>query len=414
MILCWGVNHTVASVAQREQVAVPKGLLARWLMTCRAAELAEVVILSTCNRTEIYAVCAGDELESAQRCVAHAVEQCAPQAAAVLHEIGYWHVGDAAVRHLFRVASSLDAMVVGEPQILGQVKQAYDAACAVGAVGPQCHHVFQRAFRAAKRVREQTGLGERPVSIGSVAVALATQLFGDLSRCRALVLGSGEMGTEVGQYLRAAEIGHLAISGRNGERLTALAERTAATVVPWTSWPAQLGDIDIVICSTAATQPVMTRVHVDAARRGREARPLFLIDLALPRNIESDCADGTAVYLYDLDDLKAIAEQNLDARRAAVDTAEGLVAAMAESAWNTLQSAHRGVLSSLHQKCEMIRQQEVSRTLQQLGGHDMAIAQALDCCTHAIVAKMLHDPIVAVKADDPAPIEWLRRLFRLA
>lgn len=414
MILCWGVNHTVASVAQREQGAVPKGLLARWLMTCRAAELAEVVILSTCNRTEIYAVYAGEEIESAQHCVAHAITQCAPQAAAVLHDIGYWHVGGAVVRHLFRVASSLDAMVVGEPHILGQVKQAYDAACAIGAVGPQCHHVFQRAFRAAKRVREQTGLGERPVSIGSVAVALATQLFGDLSRCRALVLGSGEMGTEVGQYLRAAEIGHLAISGRNSERLAALAERTLSTVVPWTTWPAQLSETDIVICSTAATLPVMTRAHVDDARRGRAEHPLFLIDLALPRNIASDCADRHAVYLYDLDDLKAIAEQNLDARRKVVDTAEGLVAAMAESAWKTLQSTYHGVVSSLHHKCEMIRQQEVSRTLQQLGGHDVAVAQALDCCTHAIVAKMLHDPIVAVKADDPAPIEWIRRLFRLA
>ncbi|MBI2343263.1 MAG: glutamyl-tRNA reductase [Deltaproteobacteria bacterium] len=417
-LLCWGVNHERAPIAARETIAVAAGQHDAWLKGFRDAGLAEIVLLSTCNRTELYAMI--DATNDA--IVKKTLGTMAPQSGTIFAEYGYRHRETAAFRHLVRVASSLDSLVVGEPQILGQVKSAYDRACAMGTVGRWLHGYFQRAFRIAKQVRTETGVGSQPVSVGSVAVALAGQIFGTLESCTALVLGAGEMGEQVAQYLRSAQIGRLLVTSRTTTRATELAQRYGGRPVPWVAWESALAEADIVICSAAAPHLLIGPGQLDQARGCRQDRPIFLIDIALPRNIDEAVTKLNGVYLYDLDDLKAVADEHLQMRRAAVDEAIALVETAVDQHWRALTNGNGPIVASLHRKCEEIRTEELAKTFGRLAAIDPQLRTAFEACTEAIVSKILHDPILSVKeggAEAASPDEgrlasdWLRRLFRL-
>lgn len=417
MICCIGINHRDAAVAERESLAAADAALAESLAAYRDAGLGAVVRLSTCNRAEWYVLADSAELLQATLAVQH------PVGATLLQERGYQLHGFAALHHLFRVAASLDSLVVGEPQILGQLKDAYEAACRVGVVCPLLHKIFQRALQAAKKVRQQTGIGERPVSVGSVAVALAGQIFGGLQESTVLVLGAGDVGQTVVQHLRSARVARVVVANRTTARGAAVAGAWQAEAIAWDAWPDAARQADIMVhCAAGQVLDATQVAHVQQARRGR---PLFVIDLAVPRGVAADVAGLPEVYLYNIDDLEAVAQKNVHARRGVVDEAETLLVAAARSCWNDIADPSVGpVIALLHQKCDAIRREELRRTMDRLGSGDPRLHEALEACTRAIVSKILHDPIMRLKEEQGAgapntsaathPADWLKRLFGLS
>lgn len=408
MIICWGINHTGAGVSERESFAVASTHLPDLLATYQSRAISSAVVLSTCNRTEWYT-----QIDSAGALESFLAAQAGLDME-LLRARGYQFCGYSALLHLFRVASSLDSLVVGESQVLGQLKSAYDAGCSAGTVTHLLHKIFQRAFRVAKRVRETTGISERPVSVASVAVTLAAQILGDLRKCRALVIGTGEIGKLAATHLCSAEIGKLTLCNRTLEHATNFvgAENKNVEVVEWSAQEAALNNIDIVLVCAPVEWGADLLSRVQKARAGK---PLFIIDLAVPRAVDPNCANEGGVYLYNLDDLETVSAQNIEARQECLVRAEEIVQAAARECWAELSQAPVGhVIASLHQKCELIRQQELARTLADLEGCDFRTAQAVEQCTRSIVAKILHDPIMELKStelEESAP--WLRRLFRL-
>lgn len=413
---CIGISFREADVAMREPAAwtsAQRGELAHRCVATPGVD--EAFVLTTCNRTEIYYVADSPDVGTAA--VESVLIGYTPAAAELFGKQGYRYAGFAAIHHLFRVAASLDAMVVGEPQIFGQVKSAYEEACAGGVVGPVVHRVVQQAFTAAKTVRHATGIALHPVSVASVAVELAEQIFGSLAECAVAVLGVGEMSLQVIRYLQSHDVQRITVVNRTTERAAKVAEEYRVTMTPWMAMATVVAAADIVVTATAAEAPIIDRAVLASMRRQRR-RPMFLIDIAVPRNIHPDVAGLEEVYLYDLDDLQAIAGRNLAARREEVARAEALVMAAAQACQGEVtHGAVRPTIARLHQKCETIRREEVERTLAKFPEASEATRRALEACTGAIVAKILHDPILQVKHEEigtgPAAVEWLRRFFRL-
>ncbi len=419
MIHCIGINHDGANIATRETLAIATDGYAAWTNDLRAAGALEVVVLSTCNRTEWYLVTAPDDNTN----WIDVINARLPGAGDTLRDVGYQHRDYGVFLHLCRVTAGLDSLVPGEPQIFGQIKTAYEQAVSAGAVGAVLHRVFQRAFKVAKQIREETSVGERPLSVGAVAVLLAEQIVGQLSACTALVIGAGEMGQLVVQHLRSRKIGRVLIVNRTGERASAVAQSFGAEMLPWSQLSTAMAQADIIIGSAACEAPLVRVEALQPACVARAGRPLFCIDIALPRTMESAIASLPNVYLYDLDDLQAVIQTNRAARTAAMGEAEALLGEAAQRLWQELGDGDlHTLIAALHQKCESIRRGEVERTLARLHNDDPRLREALVRCTEAIVAKILHDPIVTAKSasraepanTESAPIgHWLRKLFRL-
>jgi glutamyl-tRNA reductase len=291
-------------------------------------------MLSTCNRVEFYGV-DGDGRAAGSLQAAY----CAKQrfSAAEFERIRFHLTGREAALHLFEVASGLDSQLLGENEILGQVKDAYAAAQAGGTTGAVLNRVFQKAFQAAKHVRTHTGISSGQVSIASVAVDLASNIFGTLAGTRVLVLGTGEIGEGTARAFRSRGTGELAVAGRRIERAAAVAAALGASVMPFDERDRQVADYDVVVCSTAAPGAVLSRSAVAAAMRRRPARPLLLIDLALPRDVEAGAADLQNVFLYNLDDLAGIAERNRSAREGEVARCRAMLAQRADGLWKHLE-----------------------------------------------------------------------------
>lgn len=335
-LFCVGISHHTANVETRERYAA--AATADRLM--RQSGCSEALLLTTCNRVEVYGV-ASQPVATADL----AGWLSAEDAKADPHDPGafYRHEGEACVQHLFRVASGLDSLVVGETEILGQAKQAYEHARATRSAGPCLHRLFQRAFRVAKQVRTRTDITRGAVSVGSVAVELAGKIFGDLSSLGVLVLGAGEMSDRTARALVSRGVRDLRVSNRSFERAAALATQVGGRALPFEEWLSQCAEIDILISSTAAEEPLVTRTMLEPIVQQRLDRPLFIIDIAVPRDVAADVNEIDGVYLYDIDSLHSIAAQSLTLRKQQIAAGEAIIAEhVAEfCAWLTPRAAAR-------------------------------------------------------------------------
>jgi glutamyl-tRNA reductase len=420
-LLLVGISHKTAPVELRERVDFHVQGLTRTLTALAArGSTREAVVLSTCNRAELYVAC-DDVPATREDLVSFIGELNGVDRPAVAPHV-YDNTDLDAARHLFRVAAGLDSLVVGEPQILGQVKQAHTAAHDVQVVGPILNRLFHSSFAVGKRVRTETSLGSGAVSIGFAAASLARKIFGDLSGRTVVVIGAGEMGKLTARHMKSQGVHQVIIVSRT----MAHAARTAdaiggATAAPWNEMDAALTGGDIVITATGAAAPILTKARVEAVMRSRRNRPLFIIDIALPRDVEPAAGEIEQVFLYNIDDLQATVRENLARRTSEVARAEGIVAEELEKfgAWLRSRGAVPTIVA-LRQHCENIRRAELERLdykLANLAQADEARAR-VDEITRLIMEKLLLAPTEQLKSLGDADTvgaysEALTRLFRL-
>jgi glutamyl-tRNA reductase len=392
-LLLVGLSHRTASVELRERFAVDDAepLLAK----LRAGgEMDEAFLLSTCNRTEVLVVTR--QLEAARhRLRSLFARELGGDAGpgSDLDAALYERTDARALRHLFRVASSLDSMVVGEPQILGQVKEAYRVAADAGAIGVILGRLFHRAFATAKRVRSETAVAERPVSVARVAVDMAQQIFESLEGKRALLLGAGDMGEVALEALRAQGLHEVDVANRTPERARELAARFEARAHGFDALPELLAAADVVLTSVGGGRPVLAATVVETAMRERGHRPMFVIDIGVPRNVDPAVNEIDGVYLYDLDDLDAVASANAAQRRREVELAEAIVLEE-QQRFDGWMSALRAVptIRHLRSRGEAIREGELERFARRLELSD-GQREGVEALTRAIVNKLLHAPV---------------------
>jgi glutamyl-tRNA reductase len=412
-----GVSHRTAPVELRETVDFARRGVALALEALRERNLArEAVVLSTCNRAEIYAGADSDALaESCGRFIGefNGVHWDALAPHVVIYR------GPEAADHLFRVAAGLDSLVVGEPQILGQVKEAFSAATEMKTTGALTNRLFSTAFTVGKRVRSETGLGEGAVSISYAAIALAKKIFGRLKGRHVLILGAGEMATLTATHLRAQEVGRLTIASRTLASAESLARELDGQAVAWSTLPQALGAADIVVTATGSPDPVLTRASVEEAMRPRRGRPLFVIDIAVPRDVEPEVGGLDEVFLYNIDDLQSIVNENLARRTTEVHRAESIVREEVDRfrAWMQSRDIVPTVVA-LRQQFETIRQSELQRLEPKLASLPPEARARVDEITHLIIEKLLLTPTEQLKgADDEATAlayaDALNRLFKL-
>jgi glutamyl-tRNA reductase len=330
-----GASHHTAPLGLREKLALAGDKLDALRGELQSlAGLREFAVLNTCNRVEIYGVAAQPgavaRLQETLCTLTQMDMTVFAQIRLELHD-------RAAIQHLLEVAAGIDSQVVGETEILGQVKDAYAAAQTGGTTGPVLNRVFQKAFQAAKHARTHTAIGEGRISVASVAVDLALKIFGDLRRCRVLVLGAGEIGEKTARAFKSRDAGKMAVTSRNFQRAEELARAFEAQAIPFDRMTEALTLFDIAVCSTAAPDAVVTAAMTAAVMRRRAVRPLFFIDLAVPRNIDPGVADLPNVFLYNLDDLAKISGENLALRQAEMERVRALLAEKAEALWRQVE-----------------------------------------------------------------------------
>src|SRR5215831_7256950 len=361
-----GLSHKTASLDVREKIAVAPEDYGRFLAEVAALPaIAEIAVLSTCNRTELYA--AAHSYHAGRRSLELALADRARAAGVELGEAVYHQHGPAAARHLFRVAASLDSLVVGEPQILGQVKDAYRAALETGRTGIVLDRLFALALEAGKRVRTETAIGAYAVSISSAAVELAKKIFGALEERHALVVGAGEMAELSLRHLYESGVRDIVIANRTRESAAALAASFHARAIGLDEIPSALVHSDIVITQAASTEPLLRRPAFERAMRERKSRPVFVIDIAVPRNVETDVGHLYNVFLYDLDDLGRVVEGNMARRSREAERAEQIVeleTARFVKWWEGLDVVP--TIVALRAKLEGLRDQETHKLLARL------------------------------------------------
>lgn len=391
-----GLSYRTAPVDVRERLAVDELGVRRTLGNLMSSGVSqEALLLSTCNRVELYTVPG----RSGETGVAEFLSTFRGPAGEDLDRYLYWHRGRAAVRHLFQVSSALDSMVLGEPQILGQVKEAVRQAQDVNSLGRVLHRLAQRSLAVGKRVRTETAIGKHRVGIGNAGVDLATQIFGDLRGRRAMLIGVGEMGRQVANALQSAGLHELVICNRTWERARDLADLQGGTAIEWSRLGEYLGRVDIAIAATGATEPVLGMVDVRAALKARNYRPLLLIDLAVPRNIAADVDDLEDAYLFNVDHLRTVQSRGRSLREEAAADAHALVDAETERFMASLAELDISErIGRLVRHFEQVREDELARSTRLLVGLDDNQQEALDAMTRALVKKLLHYPLQAVRA----------------
>ncbi len=413
-----GLSHRTAPVDIRESVDFARGGLDQALSALASRGVGrEVVVLSTCNRAEIYAV---GETDATAAGVGRFFSEYHNVAHARIAEHLYHRRGTEAARHLFRVASGLDSLVVGEPQILGQVKAAYATASELHYTGTLTNRLFHSAFAAGKRVRSETCLGEGAVSVSYAAISLARKIFGHLKGRGVLIVGAGEMAKLTGVHLQAQQVKEIAIASRTLAAAESLAARLGGRAVPWENLGAALADADIVITATAASEPVLTRALMEEVMRPRRGRPLFIIDIALPRDVEAAVGNLDQVFLYNIDDLQAIVQENMTRRSGELVRAESIVEEEVRRFTSWMQS--RDVVPTvvaLRRRFETIRQAELARLEPKMTGLAPEARARVDEITRLIIEKLLLTPTEQLKAlSDEATVtayaDALNKLFSLA
>jgi glutamyl-tRNA reductase len=389
-----GISHHSAPVEVREKVAFSPCAGKDFLGRLRDENLVlEAVLLSTCNRTELYVVMEGDEREK----IFEALARARGMERDFLEENSYWLTDSEAVGHIFRVASSLDSMVVGEAQILGQVREAYRMATEEDSTGPVLNRLLHTALRVGKEVRSHTGLGQSSLSVPHVAVKLAEEAFGSLSGRKALVLGAGEMSELVIKHLQSRGIEELRITNRTPQRARSLAERVGGVAVELRDLAEELAGVDVVVSSTGSGEWVVSNEEI-ARALSRRQDPLFLIDIAVPRDVEPVVQSYERVFLYDLDDLQSVVERNAGDRDEAAARGEEMVQPEVFEYMRWLSTQHVvPLIKELRTEAERIRDHELSRTLKRA---DLSPKQEAEVekLTYSLVNKLLHGPISEVKA----------------
>jgi glutamyl-tRNA reductase len=417
-IIVVGLSHKATPVELRERLHFPETALEGPLeKLAHYTEGGDRVILSTCNRVEVYAhvphLAHGDSRLRQFLSDVHGIPLD------VIEPYLYMYHGAAALRHLFRVVSSLDSLVVGEPQITAQVKDAFAIARRANATSALFNQVFERAFAVAKRVRSETHIGEQAVSVSYAAVVLAKKIFQDLDAKTVLVVGAGEMSELTARHLMSQGVGRLLVANRTIERAFELAERLQGESVPLAELPAYLHQADIVVSSTGAPAPIITRAAVQNALRLRKNRPMFFIDIAVPRDIDPAVNDLDNIYLYDIDDLQHVVQENLKARQREAAQGELIIEREVEDVlrWFDEQQVVPAVIR-LRRKAESIRNQELAKLFTKNGSFTGAEREAIEAMAASIVNKLLHTPIVRLKQESQSTagsryLQALRDLFSL-
>jgi glutamyl-tRNA reductase len=410
-----GLSHLNAPVELREQLAVDEDKLRELLRDIAATGVVrEAIILSTCNRVEVYAVAdvPGEARATMFRRLCHhrGVEPTSVEAAL------YTYAEGDAVRHAFRVASSLDSMVIGEPQILGQVKDAFAIAQSCEVVGPALHSLFTQAFTVAKKVRTETEIARHAVSVSFAAVELAKKIFGGLQGKTVLLVGAGQMSELAARHLVEQGVFPVYVTNRTWARAQEMARALAGTAVPFDELSTALAAVDIVISSTGAAEPVIRRETVQRVMHGRRGRPLFFIDIAVPRDVEGSVDTLDDVYCYDIDDLKQVVDANLRERGREAHRAEALVEREVAKFLVRLGDVEViPTIVSLRERLEAIRTGEVKRTLARLPAATPETREAIEALSTAIVNKILHAPITKLRESSRAgsPRSWLELVHEL-
>ena len=406
-----GLNHTTAPLPVRERVVfhVEKLFDALGELT-RGKSVAEAAILSTCNRTELYL--SAEEPQAAAQWLAEYHRLSPAEISPYLYTLPQ----DRAVRHTFRVAAGMDSMVLGEPQILGQMKEAVRAAQAAGTLGTVLHKLFQRTFAVAKEVRSNTQLGANSVSMAAAAVKLAARIFPSLKDQSILFIGAGEMVELCATHFAAQAPARLTVANRTLERGQSLAHRFNGRAIELRALPEQLQEHDIVVSCTASSLPILGKGLVERALRARKRRPMFMVDLAVPRDIEAEVGELDDVFLYTLDDLEGIVRGNLDARRASLEQAEAIIETQVGQFMHWMRSrAAVPLIRSLREQGEAARRQELERALRLLQRGDDP-KQVLEALSQGLTNKLLHGPTQALNeaADEErhALAALIERLYR--
>jgi glutamyl-tRNA reductase len=416
--LLTGLNHRTAPVEVRERIAFEEHSLPAALTSLRKCPgLLEGMILSTCNRVEIAATL-DDDADAGCAVETFLAESRSVERAWMVPYL-YRYDGSDAIRHLFRVASSLDSMVVGEPQILGQLKTAYAIAKEHGALSGFLDLVMTRAFNVAKRVRTETDIGESAVSVSYAAVELARDIFGSLAGKRVLVVGAGKMAESALRHLRRAGVSEILIANRTRDRAQPLADEFSGRVIDYASLLDCLPDVDILLASSAAPHYVLTRDQMRTVIARRKNRPMFLIDIAVPRNIEPAVNDLDNVFLYDIDDLDKTVQSNIEGRNETAVAAEEIIREEVERMMQRLKTREVApTIVSLQEQLESVRTHEIDRMRARLGPMTPQQEEAIEAITRGIINKIAHGPITELRrtASDPEGArlsDLIRKLFRL-
>ena len=411
-LLSLGINHLTAPVEIREKIAFAPEQMSHALHELQdIPAVNESVIVSTCNRTEIYCDASSDCSDVITHWLSahHGINEHG------LTPYIYQYSDQEVARHLFRVASGLDSMVLGEPQILGQLKASYDHARGGKAINSILDRLFQQSFSVAKRVRTDTEIGSNPVSVAFAAVNLSKQIFGSLEDLHALLIGAGETIELVARHLNSKQIGSMTIANRNVERAQALADQIGAEAVQINAVPEQLVRADIVISSTASQLPILGKGATESALKLRKHRPIFMVDLAVPRDIESEVGGLQDIYLYTVDDLKTVVDENIRGRELAAEAAQEIInleVTMFDQWLKTHQSSDH--IRELRDAADLIKQQAIEKALAQLKQASDP-EEALQRLATEITNKLMHKPTIemrkALQNEDEERIQLLKSLI---
>jgi len=418
-LLLVGVSHRTAPIELRERLDFSARGVDRALTALSGTGAHhEATIVSTCNRVELYVAC--DDSNAARGAIQHFLsefhgiprEQLAPHI--------YSKTGQEAVSHLYRVAAGLDSLVMGEPQILGQVKEAYGVASQMGCTGPFLNKLFHSAFAAGKRVRSETALAEGAVSVSYAAVELARKIFGTLKGRTVLVIGAGEMGKLTAVHMQSQGIERLIITSRTAAHAEALASSIGGSSMPWDALGTSLVEADILITATGASAPIISRAVIARTMKARRSRPLFIIDIAVPRDVEANAGDLEQVFLYNIDDLQAVVQENISKRGTEASDAEKIIGQEVAKFISWLNS--RGAVPTivaLRQRFESVRQSELRRLEPKMASLPPEARARIDEITRLIMEKLLINPTEQLKSASDADTvaaysDALTRLFGLA
>ncbi len=411
-LLTTGISHHSAPLEVREKIAIGRAdNVARVKELCALDDIEEAVIVSTCNRTEIYSIGPKESGEQVYRWL----QETGNLTAEEMEKYCYIREREQSVRHLFRVAGGLESLVLGESQILGQLKESWNLAREAGGVGKIMDRLFQHAFASGKKVRSKTGIGEHPVSVAYTTVLLAKQIFGDLASKTVILVGAGEMVELCGRHLHDKGVSSLIIANRSIDRAAELADQFGAHAVALTDLPGMLHKADILISSTASPQPVISAASVKAALKQRRNQPMFLVDIAVPRDIEPETGTLKNVYLYTIDDLQQVVDRNLSERSKAAKAASGDVDLAVEEFMRWLNSARAVVyLQKLHNHARKNSEELVARALRRLAaGKDPE--QVITQLANTLSKRILHLPSTrlrqAAEEQDDELLRVANRLF---
>lgn len=392
--LALGINHKTAPVALRERVAFSPSQLEEASQQLRNHQsIKEAAIISTCNRTELYTLLNAGDVRPLLTWLSEFHQLSLDEVA----EYSYVHEDQLAIQHLMRVASGLDSMVLGEPQILGQIKEAYESAKQFELLGSGLDQLFQQVFATAKRVRTETGIGTNPVSVAYAAVSLAQKIFSDLGTSRALLIGAGETIELVARHLRQAGVEKMVIANRTVDRAQCLADEMQGEAIALSGIPDRLPEADIVISSTAAPLPILGKGMVERALKLRRHKPIFMVDIAVPRDIEPQVDELDDVFLFTVDDLQEVIDENLASRRQAAEQAEGLIAASVQEYTRSLRVRDAGrMIGEFRQNAQQLAEAELNVALGQLAqGQDAQEVMHKLC--RSLTNKWLHHPTLKIR-----------------